>query len=271
MKSAVLVSWVVVVLVAIPAVGADSLVTVELAVADLSPSVPTDADWGWWTPAKYSDDWNPDTASSFGFVEARMLVEGSGYTVLLGGEWYPNLEATGSYGPAPTGDRVAQELTLKSAIYDLGLGMRLGRDRRNGTTPWIGVTYMDLSEELITTPADGTDAYAERATAGLWGVAAGIDGSLTVWRSIDVTGRLLLRWATGTRNAWIRPADPGGGGGEVKVSDSIDHFMWGLDLGFRWTATRSVALEIGWRLRDRTLDSGPARFGGPQLKAVIGF
>ena len=82
-----------------------------------------------------------------------------------------------------------------------------------------------------------------------------------------------MRAPDGTRRATIETQDPTGGSqlGQVQVSDSIDHTMWGLDLGLRWNATRVFRLELGWRLRDRSVSGGPARFSGPQLKAAYRF
>jgi hypothetical protein len=93
--------------------------------------------------------------------------------------------------------------------------------------------------------------------------------SVSVWRSVDVVGRALYRWATGTRDANVASPDPGGG--TVEVSDSIDYAMWGVDIGVRWNATPMFRLEGGWRYRDQTLKDGPATFGGPQIKAVLEF
>jgi hypothetical protein len=253
----------------------DSRVTLELVGASQGPSVSSGSNWGWWNPDKYTDGWDPDESSSFGLADARLLVAGASYTVILEGEWYPNLDATGDFPAPDSASSVTQELTLKTGIYDLGLGRWFGRDDRNGVLPWIGATYMDINESL-TTNAPSDSSYPEgtdNASSGLWGVVVGADGSITVWQSLDVTGRLLFRWATGTRKATISSQDPGGGddGGSVEVSDSIDHMMWGLDVGVRWHATRRFALELGWRLRDRTLDDGPASFGGPQIKLAFDF
>jgi hypothetical protein len=235
--------------------------------------VPASADWGWWSPSKYPDSWDADESASFGVADARLLVSNRTYTVILAGEWYPSLDAVGTYGIGGSDDPVVDSLTLKTSIYDLGLGMWLGKNARNGAMPWIGATYMDIGEQVTSSPpADsGLPQTSERADSGLWGVVAGADGSITVWSSLDLTGRLLVRWATGTRRASISPQDPAGGTGNVTVSDSIDSWMWGLDIGLRWHATRSFQIEAGWRYRDQTLDAGPASFGGPQIKAVLEF
>jgi len=100
-------------------------------------------------------------------------------------------------------------------------------------------------------------------------VVIGADASYRVWSTLDLTGRVLFRWATGTRTASIDSQEPGSG--TVEVSDSIDTGLWGVDLGLRWNATRAFWLEIGWRYRDQTYDHGPASYGGPQLKAAYVF
>ncbi|MGD8441446.1 MAG: hypothetical protein PVG53_13020, partial [Holophagae bacterium] len=111
------------------------------------------------------------------------------------------------------------------------------------------------------------------ADSDLWGVLVGADASIAVWKSVDVVGRAVFRWSRGTRTADQATPDPGGGsqGGSVEVSDSIDHSMWGVDLGVRWNATPRFRIEGGWRVRDRTLDGGPGSFSGPQLKAAFVF
>ena len=255
------------------ATASDPRVVVELAVANQRPSVPSGANWGWWNPSKYPDSWDPDESASFGVADARLLVSGETYTVILAGEWTSTLDAVGTYDLDGGDGPVTDSLRLKTQIYDLGLGMWLGNDARNGAMPWIGATYMDIGEQVTSVPSpdSGLSQSDKRADSGLWGVAAGVDGSVTVWSSLDVTGRLLVRWATGTRRATLSPEDPGGAGGEVTVSDSIDHWMWGVDVGLRWHATRVIQIEAGWRFRDRSLDAGPATFGGPQIKVAFEF
>jgi hypothetical protein len=191
--------------------------------------------------------------------------------VVLAGEWYPTLEADGSFTDPGTGAVTDQSLSFETEAYDLGYGRWLGRDRSSGILPWIGVTYLRINERR-TTLGDGlpgTGDRTERADADLWGVVAGADASITVWRSLDVVGRLLYRWATGTRTAQVVPPD--GGDGTVEISDSIDVQMWGAEVGVRWRATPRFRLEGGWRLRDQTLDGGPASFSGPQVKLAFVF
>jgi hypothetical protein len=254
---------------------ADDGVVLEIAVANQSASAPSGSDWGWWTPAKYPAGWAPDEGSSATLADLRMLVLGETYTVILAGEWYPDLEAEGAFTVPGVEQPVVQQLRLETAIYDLGYGLRLGRDRRNFVLPWIGATYMDIDESLTTEPPPSSTIAAgtDHASAGLWGVVVGADGSVTLWRTLDLAGRLLFRWATGDRDATMTTQEPGGGssGGTVEVTDSIGHTMWGLDIGVRWRATRAIGIEAGWRLRDRSLDDGPARFDGPQLKLAIRF
>jgi hypothetical protein len=263
-------SWlgvvVLVMLVGGAADAADRHVTFEIGVGNITPSSSSSSTWGWWNPSKY-DVWDPDEGDDFGLTDLRLLVGSRDYTVLLAGERYPTLNAVGTYQDPATGDTVTDSVNLESWMIDLGLGRWLGRDMRNGGMPWIGLTYMRIDEQLTPGTAAGSGGSSDTASSGLWGIAAGADGSITVWKSLDITGRLLVRWATGTRKATVSA----GGSGSAEVDDSIDHFMWGLDAGLRWHAAGTIALEIGWRLRDRTLDDGPASFGGPQLKAVFEF
>jgi len=253
---------------------ADQNVVFQIAVANISPSSSASADWGWWVPSKY-DDWNVDDSADFGLADARLLVSGTSYTVILDGEWYPTLEAVGSADVGPGEDELVQDLTLKNSVYDLGIGRRFGADDRTGVMPWIGVTYMQLRESRTTVPPPGSSnpETTDRADSNLWGVVVGADASYQVWKTLDVTGRVLIRWASGTRTAQVYPEDPGGGSGSgtVEVSDSIDVGMWGVDLGLRWNASKSFWMEIGWRYRDETYDGGPATYGGPQIKAAYRF
>jgi hypothetical protein len=258
------------VLAARPGLGGDPNVTIDLALANLSPSSASGADWGWWNPGKY-DVWAADDGADFAIAGARLLVASTTYTIVLDGEWYPTLNAVGTSVPGGGEDDIVQQLSLKNSAYDLGIGQWFGEDRRTGIMPWAGATYMRISEGRTTAPPPGsTDPAAnESADAGLWGVVVGADASYRVWSSLDLTGRVLVRWATGTRNATITAEEPGTGTAEV--SDSIDAGMWGIDLGLRWNATRAFSLEIGWRYRDQTWDRGPASYGGPQLKAAYVF
>ena len=253
----------------------DTNVVFEIAVANISPSSSSSADWGWWNPDKY-DEWRADSGSDFGLADVRLLVSGKTYTVILGGEWYPTLEAVGITDFGPGEDELFQQLSLKNSVYDLGIGQWLGKDRRTGVMPWIGATYMQISEHRTTVPPPGSSSTesSDRADANLWGVVFGADASYQVWSTLDITGRLLFRWATGTRTAEISSQDPASGGstgGTVEVSDSIDSGMWGIDLGLRWNATKAFWLEVGWRYRDQTYDGGPASYGGPQIKAAYVF
>lgn len=271
------VSWnvllVVLITVLVPRAGvcAEPGVVAEIAVANTSPSSSSSADWGWWNPGKY-DEWSADGNSEFGIAFARLLVSGKTYTIILDGEWYPTVDAVGSADLGSGEDDLVQQLTLKNSAYDLGIGQWFGKDRRSGVMPWVGATYMRISEERSTVPPpDSTGVeYSEQADSGLWGVVVGVDASYQVWSTLDVTGRLLVRWATGTRTADVSSQDPGTGG-TAKVSDSIDAGMWGIDLGLRWNATRAFWFEFGWRYRDQTYDGGPVSYGGPQIKAAYVF
>lgn len=254
---------------------ADQIVVFELGVANISPSSSSSANWGWWNPGKY-DEWLADESSDFGLADVRLLVSGKTYTVILGGEWYPTLNAVGTADLAGDENDLHQEFSLKNSVYDLGIGQAFGEETGFSVMPWVGATYMRISEQRTSVPPDGSDGedVTDRADSNLWGVVAGVDASYRVWSTLDVTGRLLIRWATGTRNADISSEEPGGGGssgGTAEVSDSIDTGMWGIDLGLRWNATRAFWLEVGWRYRDQTYGDGPATYGGPQIKAAYRF
>ena len=275
MKTPRLVVVLIALLVARVGLCADGKVVFEIAVANTSPSSSSSADWGWWNPAKY-DQWSADGSSELGLADVRLMVSGKTYTIILDGEWYPTLDAVGSDDLGPDEDELVQQLSLKNSIYDLGIGQWFGRDRRTGIMPWVGATYMWIREQQTTVQASGSGGSGDpdSAASGLWGVVIGADGSYRIWSTLDLTGRVLFRWATGTRNATISSQYPGGGGGAAgtaKVSDSIDSGMWGIDLGLRWYATKAFRLEIGWRYRDQTYDGGPASYGGPQIKAAYEF
>jgi hypothetical protein len=258
------------VLAARPGLGGDPNVTFDVAFANLSPSSSSSADWGWWNPGKY-DEWDFDDSAELMFADVRLLVAGKTYTIVLDGEWFPTLNAVGAADLDGEEDDLVQQLSMKNSAYDLGIGQWFGEDRRTGIMPWIGATYVRINEDRSTMPPPGSSESptTDSAKAGLWGVVIGADASYRVWSTLDVTGRVLFRWATGTRTASINSEDQGSG--TVEVSDSIDTGLWGVDLGLRWNATRAFWLEIGWRYRDQTYDHGPASYGGPQLKAAYVF
>ncbi len=258
-------------LLLVAAAGAsDEGVLLEITVADITPSDSSDSSWGWWDPGKY-DSWRADDSSEIGLADVRVLVTGSRYTVVLAGEWVPTLEAEGSFVDPEIGAATSQSLSLETEAYDLGYGRWLGRDRRNGVLPWIGLTHLRFDESRTTLGGDpaGSGDVTETADSDLWGVVIGADASINLWRSVDLVGRVLYRWARGTRSAEILPPD--GGGGTVEVEDSIEAQMWGAEFGVRWNPMPRFSIEGGWRLRDQTLDGGPGSFSGPQIKAVFEF
>ncbi len=186
-----------------PGLCGDPGVTFDVALANLSPSSSSGADWGWWNPGKY-DEWDPDGGADFMVADVRLLVTGKTYTIILDGEWFPTLDAVGS-ADLPEEDDLVQQLSMKTSAYDLGIGQWFGEDRRTGVMPWIGATYMRIDEDRTTMPPPGSmdSANTDTADSGLWGVVIGADASYRVWSTLDVTGRVLFRWATGTRNAKI--------------------------------------------------------------------
>jgi hypothetical protein len=253
-------------------VAAEQAVILEITGADLEPSSSSSSTWGWWNPGKY-DDWVVGSGSSFELVEGRLLMVGTTYAVLLSGERNPTIDATGSREDPDTGEAVVDDVTLKTAAYDLGLGQVFRPDKGVEVMPWVGLTYLTLDEELAgVQPEPPSTGTRDTSRAGLWGVAVGADVRVQVWSRLHVTGRLTVRWGTGTRDATVHIEDPvSGEPGTVKVSDSVDQWMWGADLGLKWAASDVFEIEGGWRHRDWTYGDGPASFTGPYVKAGIVF
>jgi hypothetical protein len=129
---------------------------------------------------------------------------------------------------------------------------------------------MDLGESLTTVATGNPDlaSYTDHSSIRIWGIVAGLEASYQLTNKLDLAGRLLFRWASGDRKATVYSDDAGG---DIQLKDSIDHSMWGADLGLRWHATGGLWLEGGWRIRDRSLGDGPVSFGGPQVKAGFKF
>jgi hypothetical protein len=250
----------------------DGDVILELTGAKLGTSSSGGSSWGWWNPGKY-DLWEDEPRSSFELIEGRLLLVGSTYAVLLSGERNPTAEATGSRLDPDTGDLVVDQVSLKTAAYDLGLGQVVRPTRGVELMPWVGLTYMTVNEELVgVQPAPASSGTKDSSRAGLWGVAIGADGSIRIWSKLHAAGRVVVRWGTGNRDATVHIEDPvSGEPGKVKVSDSADQGMWGGDLGLRWAATRGFEIEGGWRYRDWTYGDGPADFGGPYVTAAFVF
>lgn len=247
---------------------ADDEVVIELTGADLKPSSSDDSTWGWWAPDKF-DDWRPDERSELVLGDLRMLVSGDVYTVILAGEWAPELTGTGTSTDPATGEPVTETLDLEISAYDLVLGQAFGREGTTRVMPWVGATYVRIAEDRATTVAGDPAAAEDRARTTLWGATVGADLRVPLRLKLELAGRVVARWATGDRDAELATPDPGSG--SVELSDSVDRTMWGADLGLRWTASPEVAVEAGYRLRDWSVDDGPVSYSGLYLKAVFGF
>jgi hypothetical protein len=252
---------------------ADRDVDLEITVGDIQPSSSDQSTWGWWNPGKY-DEWNPDERSKAVLADVRLLFGGTTYTVVLAGEWAPDLDGVGVYADPASGEPVTENLSIDVSAYDLGLGQVFGQGGKAAVMPWIGATYLRLNESRVTIAPDAStsESASDEARASIWGVVVGADARVTVWARLELFGRVLGRWAKGTRDTKLATQNPGGGsGGTAKESDSVDRTMWGADLGLRWAVGRSSALEGGWRIRDWSLDDGPGTFTGPYLRVVLGF
>ena len=250
----------------------DLMTTIELTGAYTNTSYAKDFSWGWWDPTKY-DDWENVEASEFHLAEARLLFSGRNSTVIVGGEWYPQLEASASRIDEDTGNEIHDELTATFRTYDLAIAKWFGRSGGTGWMPWIGATLMTI-EETRSSADDGGESSAaatDRATRDLWGVVVGADVGGRVAQGLFVSGRVVARWGRGSREASMAAPEPETEDPtptSVTLSDSVDRLMWGVDLGLRWAAMRTLLLEGGWRYRDWQHDGGPASFNGPYLRLV---
>jgi len=263
------------VLVASSAPCADVRFSLELTAAYTDVSYSGDAAWGWWNVGKY-DVWQPSEVDEVGLVDVRLLFRGPTYTVFLAGEWYPSLQASASRTDPESGEEVHHELGADLEVYDLAIGQWFGPDDRAGVRPGVGLTYMGIDEgrNTVTDPLDAAALPADEARSRLWGVAIGADGGLEVASRLSVGGRVVIRWAEGTRKASFYPEGSDPGDPQVvrlEVSDSVSRTMFGAELGLRWEASPYVQLEGGWRYRDWQQDDGPASFNGPFVRLVVGM
>jgi hypothetical protein len=243
----------------------DLRTTIELTGAYTTPSSAKDSTWGWWDPAKY-DDWETIETSEFHLADARLLFSGTTYSIIAGGEWYPDLEATASRTDGDTGNEIHDDLTASFRAYDLAIAQFYGRADRTGWMPWFGATMMEIDETR-----SSMDSATDRADSRLWGVVVGADVGGRVVPRLLVSGRVVARWGRGSRDATIAAPEPAAADPtttSVDLSDSVDQFMWGVDLGLRWAAVETLHLEGGWRYRDWSYDGGPASFNGPYVRLV---
>ena len=263
----------VVLLVAGGASGGELQTTIEVTAARTTISYAESASWGWWNPGKY-DDWQTGEDQELGLAEARLLFAGETYTVLFNLERYPTLEAAASRTGEETGEEINHELTTEFEAYDLALAQWFGGKEGVGIMPWVGVTYMRINETRATVAesVDGTDRFEDRASSRLWGALLGADWGVRLKPRLLLSGRMVLRWGWGNREATISTVGPGPeepAAVEAQLSDDVSRAMWGADLGLRWEATRHLQIEGGWRYRDWQYDDGPASFNGPYLRLVL--
>ena len=243
----------------------------ELTVADMETSTDTDADWGWWSPGKY-DLWGESPDDGVDVVDARLVFPGEEYTVFFAAERFPTLRADAVRDGTGGGD-VPLDVELELEVFDLVLGRRLGPNPRSRFMPWLGVTYVTVDETRALVES-AVDRSPDDATAGLWGVGLGADATVGITDRVVATGRLVARWAEGSRDATFLPddADPDDPqAGRIEQSDDVEVGMWGAEVGVRWLATRTLHLDAGWRYRDWRYDDGPARFSGPYVRLVAGL
>jgi hypothetical protein len=239
----------------------------ELTGMDVSVSDEDGATFGWWNPGKY-DAWAQTTDEGFRFSGARLLFSGGEYTIILGAEFQPRLEGGGVV--ISDLDEVAVDVTMELEAYDLAISKVYGRPGQAVFAPWVGVTHLRLSEERDIAGRTASEASESK----LWGATLGLDAGATIYDDFALTGRVLVRWATGDREA--REVLEGTDFGlpdetVVELKDSVDRAMWGADLGVRWSAHPRFQLEAGWSTRDWTHDDGPASFSGPYVRMTAGF
>ncbi len=275
MRRALLVGVVAIpVLVPLAAPGGELHSRFELTAAETSVSPASDPDWGWWSAGKY-DTWSPSDEGEDGLVEARLVLAGETYATLLVAERYPELAAAASWTDPSSGAALDHALTAELEVYDLALARRVGREDQSGMMAWLGLTLVDVDETRAAPDAAG-GAPVESATSRLWGAVAGFEGELSLATRLSAVGRLVVRYARGTREATLRPEvpdpDPGDPvAGTVELSDSTERGMWGGELGLRWAASEWFEVDGGWRYRDWEVDGGPASFDGPFLRVAVVF
>jgi hypothetical protein len=255
-----------------PLIAAEDRVAVEVVFANQSPSYASGASLDWWAPDKY-DTWQTFDESSFDLAEARLLITGETYTAVFGMESYPDIRAEGTYEDPVSGGLVLHDLTGEIAVFDAALGQFSSRGD-SYWIPWFGLTHMKI-DGVRTASIDGSAPIQPRdeSSSRLWGVVFGVAGSYEVAHRLSVTGRAVVRWAKGTRDATFFPADSPGDPevGQVETSDSVSRAMWGLEAGLSWAAVGRFSVEGGWRYRDWQYDDGPVSFGGLYARLSLAF
>lgn len=244
---------------------------IDLTVANTGFSFSDDADWGWWNPSKY-DRWEASEEKDFGLAEGRVEVTGKAYIFVLGFELYPTLEAVGESVDPGGGDSTYQQISSDIEVFDLGYGQKFVWRRGYYVKPWLGLTHFRIDEKraLAEVPEDSAE---DTAKSRLWGIAVGAEAGLPVSQSWTISGRLVVRWATGDRDAVIHLTGPSDAPqtADVDLSDNVSRAMWGMDLGAQWKSSDSFHLEGGWRYRDWQYSGGPGSFSGPYVRCSIGF
>jgi len=252
--------------------GGDEVVALEVGFARQSVSYADDASWGWWSPEKY-DEWQAFDDASFELSEAQILIGGDVYTVIFGYETYPDLRGEGSFEHPTSGEQVGQALLDEIQVYDAAIAQLVKR-RRGYLMPWVGLTRIAVDGRRISSIGGSpVDQPADESKTRLWGAVLGVAGGFDVADRVFVTGRVVVRWARGDRDASFTPVDDSGepGIGRVEISDTVTQAMWGAEAGVRWSAFNGFSVEGGWRIRDWQYDDGPARFSGPFARVGIVF
>jgi hypothetical protein len=224
------------------------------------------AAWGWWDPPKYAD-WVPTADDGFGFVEGRAMLTGETYSVVFTYERVPSLRGAGDVEAASGTSSAHADLTTDIEIYDLAIAQAFGHDEKIAVMPWFGATRLVIDERRVVTGQSGADS----ANSSLWGAAAGADALLKVASRWAVSGRVVFRWAEGTRDGHVRVPESGPQLGTVAVSDRISRVVYGGELGVRWIATSWCNVEGGWRIRDWRRHDGPGSYDGPYVRLVLGL
>ncbi|MCP4899532.1 MAG: hypothetical protein GY906_21410 [bacterium] len=247
--------------------------SVEVTVGTSSTAYNDDADWGWWDASKY-EQWRTAQDTGIHVVDARLLLSGKTYTVLLGYEGYPTLSATASR-TQPGGDIVSHSLKTDVDVFDLALARWFPIANDVGASPWIGVTRISIEESRFVMEGESGFAGPSRsASSTMWGAIIGVDVGARVSNRFAVSGRLVVRWASGTRTSEIDlPSSEVGFPviQTVTAQDDTDQAMYGADIGLRWSATEYFHLEGGWRYRNWSYDNGFASFDGPFIRLVAAF
>ncbi len=251
------------------AISFDGEVIIELTGAFTSPSINNSSTWGWFNPSKY-DSWQTEGDDQFGFAAARITWSHPTYPIMLGGEWYPKLEAVGTVESSGTSAGYVDQLDGDLEAYDLALGQFYGKYGRPIVTPWFGVTQIRINESRsrIGEGGDPTNPDDSSAQSRLWGVMGGADAEIPLRPGWFAIGTVVIRWAKGSRDAEISTESPPT---NVSQSDDTSITMWGAEIGVRWDSTGMVRLAAGWRYRDWTYDDGPASFSGPFLRLGVTF